>query len=52
MSRLFVVLLIVVLGIVAYGFGVVDTLADIRKTCPDLYEALKARVREEDHATD
>ena len=35
-------------GLIGYGFGVVDTLNDIRTKCPDLYEALKTRVQEED----
>lgn len=47
-----VVIVTLLVCIVAYGFGVIDTLNDIRTKCPDLYEALKARVKEEDHATD
>lgn len=42
----------VAICLIAYGFGVVDTLNDIRIKCPDLYEALKERVKEEDHETD
>ena len=35
-------------GLIGYGFGVVDTLNDIRIKRPDLYAALEAWVKEED----
>ena len=52
MKVLVIVAVIAVCCIIAYGFGVVDTLNDIRTKCPDLYNAIKARVEEDDHATD
>ncbi len=39
-------------GLIGYGFGVVDTLNDIRIKRPDLYEALRKWAQEDDNATD